>query len=114
MKTRLLLAVVCILILPFAFSTSNRCNLSDATPFSSVAFAGHTISGEWCPCGTPGGCICDPGESPGGNSALRVNDNKSSDQDPSQVSANPRSGPDFGTGALILALVLLLWARLRA
>lgn len=112
MRTRLLIAVVCILILPFAFSTSNRCNLPNAIPFSSVAFAGHTISGEWCPCGG-NGCVCDPGELAGGNRPASVNNNESSDRGPSPIRANPRSRPDFGIGALIFALVLLLWARLR-
>jgi hypothetical protein len=112
-KIRLLFAAVCIFILPFVFSPSAADKLAGTAPFASVAFAGHTIAGYWCECGTPG-CICDPGELPVGNRAASVTDNKSSDQGPSPVRANPRSGPDLGTGALILALALVLWARLRA
>jgi hypothetical protein len=60
------------------------------------------------------GCLCDPGENPGGNRATPVTDNKSSDQRLSPVRAQSGSAFDFGTGALILALALFMWARLRA
>jgi hypothetical protein len=112
-RTRLLLAAVCILILPLLFSASPADNPTNSTPFATVVLAGHILTGGWCDCGTLG-CICDPGEIPGGNSATPVSDNESSDQGPSPVRATPRSGPDLGTGALILALALLFWARLRA
>jgi len=86
-----------------------------AAPFGTVALAGHTMAGGWCQCGSPGGCICDPGEDPGGNSATPVTDNnESSDQGLSPIRAHSRSGFDFGTGTLLLALALFLWARLRA
>ncbi|HXU36431.1 MAG TPA: hypothetical protein VN937_08715 [Blastocatellia bacterium] len=114
MKQRLLLAAVCILALPISFSASRDNRQIGSAPFATIAFAGHTIGGEWCGgCGS-GGCICDPGEVPGGNSATPVTDNKSSDQRLSPVRAHSGSGFDFGTGALVLALALLLWARLRA
>jgi hypothetical protein len=59
--------------------------------------------------------MCDPGENPGGNSARPVSDsNESSDQGLSPIRAHSRSGFDFGTGTLILALALFVWARLRA
>ena len=110
MRIRLLLAAVCIFILPFVFSPSDKLGTA---PFATVAFAGHTLGGEWCGCG-PLGCLCDPGEIPGANGATPVTDNKSSDQRPSPVRAHPGSGFDFGTGALILALALFMWQRLRA
>jgi hypothetical protein len=34
---------------------------SNVAPSGSVAFAGHTLGGNYCTCGCPG-CICDPGE----------------------------------------------------
>jgi len=39
------------------------------------AFAGHTGTGQWCECGSPG-CTCDPGEcQPGMNCVRRHTDN---------------------------------------
>ena len=113
MKTKLLLAVVCILTLPIAFSPSGGDKLESSTPYAPVAYAGHTLTGFWCDCGGRD-CVCDPGELPGGNRATSVSHNESSDKGPSAIRANARSGPDFGSGALILALALLFWARLRA
>ena len=110
MRIRLLLAAVCIFILPLVFSPSDKLGTA---PFATVAFAGHTLGGEWCLCGAPG-CICDPGETRGSNSATPVTDKESSDQRLSPIRAHSRAGFDFGTGALILAFVLLVWARLRA
>jgi hypothetical protein len=97
------------------FSPSQNNKLTTPAPFATIAFAGHTIVGQWCgDCGAPG-CICDPGENPGGNSATPVSDNtKSSDQGLSPIRARSHSGFDFGTGTLLLALALFLWARLRA
>ena len=70
--------------------------------------------GNWCDCGAPG-CMCDPGENPGGNSAAHVSDsNESSDQGLSPIRARSHSGSDLGNGTLLLALALFLWARLRA
>ncbi|HXU39163.1 MAG TPA: hypothetical protein VN937_22605 [Blastocatellia bacterium] len=109
MRTRLLLATVCILALPMFFSYSKEGMRS--TPFVTVAFAGHTIYGNWCECGTLD-CICDPGERTGGNSTRPISD--------ASVEPGPRpkagrvSELDFGTGALLIALALFLWARLRS
>ena len=113
MRTRLLLAAFCILILPFVFSPAPGDKLRSTAPFATVAFAGHTVSGNWCDCGAPG-CICDPGENPHVNRARAVTDNQASDQLPSAIGAHSRAGFDVGTGVLILALALLVWARLRA
>ncbi|MEK6302677.1 MAG: hypothetical protein AABO41_18350 [Acidobacteriota bacterium] len=86
--------------------------MTNSAPFVSVAYAGHTIGGEWCPYGALG-CIPDPGEGPGGNSVHRLRDEKKAPSDQTApVSAG--SAPDFGAGALMLALALLVWTRLRA
>ncbi|MEK6304664.1 MAG: hypothetical protein AABO41_28610 [Acidobacteriota bacterium] len=80
--------------------------------FSTVALAGHTTGGDWCLYGSPG-CIPDPGEGPGGNSARRFPDEKKTPRHQiAPVSAG--SASDFGAGALMLALVLFVWTRLRA
>jgi hypothetical protein len=100
-------------VLPL-FSPSQNNKLIPSAPFATVALAGHTVAGTWCECGTLGGCFCDPGENPGGNSATPVSDNQSSDQGRSPIRARSHSGSDLGTGTLILALALFLWARLRA
>ena len=112
MRKRLVIAAACILALPLLFSPSQ--SLTSPTAFSTVALAGHTNIGGWCDCGAPG-CICDPGENHGGNIARPVTDNnESSDQGLSPIRAHSRSVFDYGTGTLILALALFLWARLRA
>ena len=114
MRKRLVLAALCILAVPLLFSHSQNDRLTSPAPFATVALAGHTVAGTWCECGNSG-CICDPGENRGGNSARPVTDNnESSDQGPSPIRAHSRSGFDFGTGTLLLALALFLWARLRA
>jgi hypothetical protein len=100
-------------VLPLVASPSQTSSTHFA-PFATVAFAGHTLGGSWCECGTPGGCICDPGEIPGGNRATPVSDDKSSDQGLSPIRARSHSGSDLGTGTLLLALAFFLWARLRA
>ena len=78
---------------------------------ATVAYAGHAIpSGGWCQCGEPG-CICDPGEILGATTTGGENDGSS---DQGLPPAPKGSGFDFGTGTLIFALALSLWARLRA
>jgi hypothetical protein len=77
-------------------------------PFATVAIAGHTLSGEWCACGTVG-CICDPGE----QSSKPV-------RGPSPIEHGGKAKPgrvadlDLGTGAFLLVLALFVWSRLRA
>lgn len=99
-------------VLPLVTSpTKNSPN--NSAPFTTVAYAGHTvIGGGWCDCGAPG-CICDPGETPGGGSyASTAKDNdESSDQGPPPIPKS--SGFDFGTGTMIFALALFLWTRMR-
>jgi len=111
-RIRLLFAAVSILILPFVLSPIAGDKQTNFAPFATVALAGHTLSGDWCQCGVPG-CICDPGEV-GGSSRPLPNKGKAVDQTASPNRANSHSGFDFGTGALILALALFMWTRLRA
>ena len=100
-------------VLPLVTSPTQNSSTQFA-PFATVAFAGHTIGGSWCgDCGAPG-CLCDPGEIPGGNRATPVTDDKSSDHDLSPIRTRSQSGSDLGTGTLLLALAFFLWARLRA
>ena len=73
-----------------------------------VAFAGHTVPGNVaCTCGSPG-CACDPGELPARTLSASQPD------DMTLNSKTPSSEADYGTGALMLALALLVWLRLRA
>ena len=86
-------------------------------PFATVAFAGHVVgTGEYCICGCPQ-CICDPGETANCPRTQRVGKPATGDADdhviPPTGSAG-HSGLDFGSSALVLAMALWLWARLRA
>lgn len=106
MRTRLLLAAVCMLTLPFWFSASQAEKLTSSAPFATVAYAGHTTAGDWCECGTPG-CIPDQGEICD-NGARASDDQKDSILTGSAPSVNP------GAGLLMLALAFFLWTRMRA
>lgn len=111
MRTKLILATVCILTLPLWFSDSRSGEPAATTPVATIAYAGHTTTGNWCECGTQG-CLCDPGEEQIGNGASQWNDqNKKPTEGLSPIST--REGFDFGTGVLMLGLVLLVWTRLR-
>lgn len=112
MKTRFLLAAVCILILPICFSPSKGEKLMGSTPFATVAIAGHTIYGNWCECGTTG-CICEPGEGTGVKSARPITDASTVQPNP-EPTAGRVSEPDFGAGALLIAFALFMWTRLRS
>ena len=113
MKTRLLLAVVCMLAIPMWFSNSRSDKLTTQTPFSTVALAGHTLYGGWCECGSPG-CLCDPGEEQTGHSARPPADKTRRPLDQHTSPQRESTGFDYGTSALLLALALLVWSRLRA
>ena len=114
MRKRFVVAAVCILALPLVYSSSQKAQLTNPSPYATLALAGRTSVGAWCDCGSPG-CICDPGEEPSGQSATPAPDQ----HDASLKHAAP-SGTggltdfDFGSGALMLALACLLWTRLRA
>ena len=110
MRTRLLVAVVCILAIPMWLSPSKGDKLTNLTPFATVAVAGHSLAGDWCSCGAPG-CICDPGEVAG---SARPISNASPVQNSGKAKPSRASGPDFGTGAFLIGLALLIWSRMRA
>jgi len=84
--------------------------LTNSTPFATVALAGHNLAGDWCSCGSTG-CICDPGEL--GGSARPVS-NASLVQNSGKAKTSRGSDLDFGTGALLIGLALLMWSRMRA
>jgi len=70
-------------------------------PIASIALAGHTLSGGYCRCGSPG-CICDPGES-----------NEINVQQPAaDVAPVQSSGPDVSAMALFLGTTLFMLRRL--
>jgi hypothetical protein len=88
---------------------------ANSAPFATVAFAGHVTSGgAYCECGSSLDCICDPGEQAGGQRNRAVS-GKSDDSMNQVVSpADERPGFDFGSSALLLALAVFVWTRLRA
>jgi len=117
MRTRLVLAAVCILALPLWFSASPSDRPITSVAFGTVAYAGHTTGGNApCVCGCSYDCVCDPGEEHQNciKSAGAVSDEVSVHQGASPIRAHSRSGYDLGSGALMLALALFVWARLRA
>ena|SRR2546423_14420596 len=85
--------------------------------FQTSVFAGHAVTGgEYCTCGCTG-CICDPGESPNCIRNQRVAKSPTDDavdHTTSPTGSAGHSGLDFGSSALVLAVALWLWARLRA
>jgi len=64
---------------------------------SFPAFAGHTVAGDWCPCGGFVACICDPGEEPRGGASEPI-----------------AKDADFGSGTLLVLAALLLALRYKA
>ena len=85
----------------------------NSAPFAAVAYAGHTVTGDWCACGSVA-CICDPGET---RDHITKPESDQTEERLDQVASpreHSRSGFDFGTGALMLALALFVWTRLRA
>ena len=113
MSKKMLLVAFCILFLPMLASTSHSKNSSVSSP-AVVAYAGHAQpGGEACsPCGGCTRCICYPGEDssapPCTNQAITPSDDKLSGR------GTPSPNADYGTGALIVALALMFWLRLRA
>ena len=109
MNTRLLVAAVCILLLPFWFSASTRGTVKDFPGGNPVAYAGHTSTGAYCDCGGPG-CFCDQGLS------LEGTESVSNQRKPAKQGVTGSRGKaesvDFGQLGLLFALALLFW-RLR-
>jgi hypothetical protein len=100
------------LMLPVFFAPADNHENTASVPFATVAIAGHNLAGGWCDCGAPG-CICDPGENQGGNSARPISDDSPSQRNPKAKSGRV-SELDFGTGAFLIGLALFMWSRLRA
>ena len=111
----MLFAVICILTLPLCFSTSRSITQTSLGSFGTTAYAGHTLTGEWCGCGG-NNCICDPGEMPGIINAPKSYNKieKPELEGASPVRSHSLSGLDFGAGVMMLALAFFVWARLRA
>jgi hypothetical protein len=116
MLKRILACSFILAVLPLL--TSSIRNPSNPLPFQTVVFAGHVNSGggAYCQCGCDH-CFCDPGESP--MDCPRTSRVVSSDADGMDHATAPtgktgHSGLDFGSSALMLAVALWLWARLRA
>ena len=109
MSKRLLIVAFCILFLPMLASTSHNKNSVASGP-AVVAFAGHTSpGGEACTCGCPP-CVCDPGETP---HCGQTNGAVEQPNDKLPGRGTPSLQTDYGTGALIVALALMFWLRLR-
>ena len=70
---------------------------------SFPAFAGHTVPGDWCECGSFTGCICDPGERPVLQSKRSVRDDSKQD-----------APIGLGSETLLVLAVLLLLLRYKA
>lgn len=69
---------------------------------SLPAFAGHTLPGGWCECGTEA-CICDPGEVPTGQASHAVPDKSSKG-----------TTVDLGSETMLMFGLLLLVLRYKA
>ena len=108
MRRRLPLAALCMLVLPVLFSSSSPNQLMTSTPFATVAFAGHTVAGDWCPCGIVD-CICDPGE----QSARPVSD-AAPIRHSGKAKAVHAENIDLVTGAFLIALAFFVLSRFRA
>jgi len=99
------------LALPLAHSPINITSPVSATPYGGIALAGHVMpGGRWCPCDCPE-CPCDHG-STGCTYNVTVERDSTSDAPESETIADPDS--EIGSGALLTALLVLLWIRFRA
>jgi hypothetical protein len=103
-RKRFVIVAFCIFALPLVPASLPSENPNLAPAFATVALAGHNNMGGKCDCGTGGGCICDPGELP----ALRTAPHGSG-------GVKQGAAPDLDpvSAILVLALVGLLWLRLR-
>ena len=102
-------------VLPLMASPTQD-SLNNSAPFATIAYAGHSLGGSWCECGTPG-CICDPGETPiGGRSTTPGSDRNDGSLKKGTAPAlgYQTSGVDLGSSALVIALAIFLWTRVRA
>jgi hypothetical protein len=102
---------VCLFItafLPIAASPVKNSSVN-SVPFPSTAFAGHSVVGSWCECGSSVDCFCDPGETPNGQSVSRNTQN----QEQPPADETPEAGMEFGAVALMLVFFALTLSRLR-
>ena len=118
MLKRILAGSFILAVFPLLTSSVHRSNLP--APFASVAFAGHINTGgragAYCECGCLE-CICDPGEARMDCQQLnRVAppDNDAVDHVTTSTGKAGASDFDFGSSALMLAMALWLWTRMRA
>lgn len=110
MRRKLSLAAVCILILPFVFSSSVGGERTNSNQLNTVAFAGHIIpSGVYCECDTPQ-CFCEPGET---RAASQTTPSHPSTDGANLASATPANSFDLGVGVMLFTLALLLGLRMR-
>jgi hypothetical protein len=72
------------------------------------AFAGHTIPGDWCECGSFAGCICDPGEQGGSHSNRSVPDDSKPDDSKQDAPIS------LGSETLLVLAALFLLLRYKA
>jgi hypothetical protein len=96
------------------FSPSQNNKLTGPAPFATVALAGRNTMGGYCTCACPG-CICDEGEQPGlclSSAGVVTDEAGDSFSQAAPVAGDPEMF-DFGSGALIVALAFLAWARFR-
>jgi len=97
-------------------SSQTQHRSTHTVPFATVAYAGHSLGGNWCECGAPG-CICDPGETPiGGRSTTPGSDRTDTSLKKGVAPARgyQTSGVDLGSTALVIAFAIFLWTRVRA
>jgi hypothetical protein len=102
---------VCLLFtafLPIAASPVQTTS-TNAAPFAITAFAGHVVGGSWCECGSSVACICDPGETPNGQTVSR----NTQERNELPTSPTQEEGIDFGAVALMLVFFALTLSRLR-
>ena len=104
MRKRFVIAALCIFVLPLMPASIPSENQINSPAFATVALAGHNNVGGKCDCGSGGGCICDPGELPASRTASHGS---------SGVKQGAAPGLDPVSAILVLALVALLWLRLR-
>jgi hypothetical protein len=100
MKIKLTLAACLMLLLPAAFSGAR----SSGGAYATTAFAGRTLYGGWCECGTQD-CTCDPGKVP---SARSVVTHKTA-----PASQDKSSRPGMASVAMQLAIALSMWLGMR-
>jgi hypothetical protein len=101
MRSKLFLAALFMLILPLFNSPLKVSSSISATPYSGIAFAGHTLPGN-------GWCECDCPECHGVGAVAR---SESTSEEPQ---SDVPSDTDSGIDALMTALLVILWIRFGA